>query len=223
MPDGPDSAGGAGHPPDPVRPAATATGWYQRPVVQFAVFPLAALALAALGVGVSLFQRGDGEHPARPEPPTAAAASPPPSGPSRTAGGSPAPATPGPAVHAFDRYLTGIADITVGDDNLLELDTMAVVPSGTPGADLRLDSGRLFHGAREKLDDQGIGIIDNADIPNCSTRTQLVEGKVDLDALPGDQSICVKTSQGRWVLLRIAARRPKSAYTFHVGFTGEPR
>ncbi|MER5352380.1 hypothetical protein ABT093_18870 [Kitasatospora sp. NPDC002551] len=41
--------------------------------------------------------------------------------------------------------------------------------------------------------------------------------------LRADQSICVKTSQGRWVLLRIAARRPRSAYTFHGGFTGEPR
>ncbi|MER7705686.1 hypothetical protein ABTX81_22690 [Kitasatospora sp. NPDC097605] len=165
MPVGPEggAASGAGGPaPDPGHPVTTATGWYQRPVVQYAVFPLTALALAALGIGISLLQHGDAGRAAPPASPTAAPPVTSRSSPatSRTAAGSP---TLDPTVHDFDRYLSGITDITVGDDNFLDLDTMAVVPGGTRGADVRLDSGRLFHGVRERTDDQGMGIINNAD------------------------------------------------------------
>ncbi|MGA5527483.1 MULTISPECIES: hypothetical protein [Streptomyces] len=50
-----------------------------------------------------------------------------------------------------------------------------------------------------------MGVIDEANIPNCSTFSERTTETVNLRYVESGQSLCIRTSEGRWVLARITA------------------
>ncbi|MGI5380535.1 hypothetical protein ACQEV2_41245 [Streptomyces sp. CA-251387] len=48
-----------------------------------------------------------------------------------------------------------------------------------------------------------MGVIDNVNIPACSTLSERADETVDLRQVEKTQSLCIQTGEGRWVLARV--------------------
>ncbi|MFI0243187.1 hypothetical protein [Streptomyces sp. NPDC016845] len=126
--------------------------------------------------------------------------------------------------------MTDIENIKVGDRNALDLDRRSLSDEDSPasGSDFLLNFGRIYHGEDNGVSDKSMGVIDDSMVPRCATRSQKNADILFLDEMGENQSICVETSEGRWVLMQIVAADASrsdlgvGAVTFRVGYLKNP-
>ncbi|WFB09363.1 hypothetical protein LRS74_21690 [Streptomyces sp. LX-29] len=122
---------------------------------------------------------------------------------------------------ALDEHMTGVYDIDVPNAHYLDVDGEAISNVPGPAHDLYYSTGWLAPSSGVKL-----GVIDDANVPKCSTRARLQQGSLYMNMMKPDQSLCVHTSEGRWTLLQGQFLPEGSAYAgtvrFHVGYLKNP-
>ncbi len=153
--------------------------------------------------------------------------------PSSTPGSTPNSTPSGSGIHALDNAMTGVYDIEVPHRHYLDIDAQAISDTPNRAHDLDFFSGwirRTVPGG-----DQGtsplveIGVIDDANVPKCATRSRRIADTMFLGTMKETQSLCVLTSERRWALLQVAdATVPEGgavaggSVVFHIGFLKNP-
>ncbi|MEU3762840.1 hypothetical protein ACWDN6_30005 [Streptomyces albogriseolus] len=106
----------------------------------------------------------------------------------------------------LDKYLIDPDEITVGDNNYLDIDGHRLNGTGRVN-EFELDFGRLFfdpHFQEGVSPNVKIGVIDSVDLPHCASKARFEDHVLHLseveDAL---ESICVQTSAGKWAMLNV--------------------
>lgn len=106
----------------------------------------------------------------------------------------------------FDKFLSNVDEITVGEGNRFDLDSGRLNEPGN-SADVRLSFSQLNFGAQYRMSSKvRAGWIDNLDLPDCAGRARLKPATVPLSPTHGDwetESVCVHTTSGQWMLLRV--------------------
>ncbi|MER7690612.1 hypothetical protein [Streptomyces sp. NPDC097610] len=113
-------------------------------------------------------------------------------------------------------------DIEVGDQNFLDLDGLRLASEGGPTSDVYVDGERIFYGPNQHTADTKASVITNSLVPACISRGR-PEDTVFLYELHPDESVCVKTSMGRWTLLvPVKYDADTAVETFRTGYLKNP-
>ncbi|QJT00942.1 hypothetical protein G9272_12005 [Streptomyces asoensis] len=109
----------------------------------------------------------------------------------------------------FDKFVTGVDEITIGDGNKFDLDSGRLNQADTDN-DVWLSFASLQYGRQYRMDDTvRVGWINNDDLPDCAGRADFGEKlgqRISLHDEDHDwktHSVCVRTTSGRWMLLRV--------------------
>ncbi|MFI9255915.1 hypothetical protein [Streptomyces sp. NPDC053069] len=124
--------------------------------------------------------------------------------------------------HALDKYMDAPQDIEVGEGNYLDVDSMRLGREGGQNYDVHLDGERLFYGHTYGTADTTVSVITNDLVPACASRGR-PEDVVFLYEMHANESVCVKSSAGRWTLLvPVKYDSDTAVETFRVGYLKNP-
>lgn len=129
----------------------------------------------------------------------------------------------------FDKFLSSVDEIAVGDGNGVDLDSGRLNQTDS-AADVRLSFARLEYGAQHGMSSRvRVGWIANDELPDCAGRANL-DGDLDqaFGLIPrwGEKeapqwdthSVCIYTTSGQWMLLRVLeGRGGTSDFRFRYG------
>ncbi|WHM41543.1 hypothetical protein [Streptomyces sp. BPTC-684] len=123
-----------------------------------------------------------------------------------------------PDIRANDQFMTGVYSVSLPTQGTLDIDGRVVTAYANRSTDIVHIAGFVSkYPVNSKLDEGSkIGIIDDSDIPHCSTRAEFTTGVI-IRSLNGE-SICVQTNEGRWALVQVAFPRSSDLLKLRVGF-----
>ncbi|GAA0916899.1 MULTISPECIES: hypothetical protein [Streptomyces violaceusniger group] len=117
--------------------------------------------------------------------------------------------------------MTGVYNVSLPQQAVLDIDGREVTTYKNKNTDL-LHVGGLVSIPKPNGESEGVklGVIDDLDIPYCSTRAELIPA-IPARTLKNDESLCVQTNEGRWALVQVAFPRSTQLLKLRVGFLKE--
>ncbi|MCC9711748.1 hypothetical protein E4N62_44990 [Streptomyces sp. MNU76] len=86
-------------------------------------------------------------------------------------------------------------DLKIPHDHYVDVDGKAITNQSGNADDVYFFSGYFSFSAPVQM-----GVIENANIPACSTLSERADETVDLRNVKTTQSLCIQTDEGQWVL-----------------------
>ncbi|MFD7667251.1 hypothetical protein [Streptomyces sp. NPDC059788] len=116
--------------------------------------------------------------------------------------------------------MTDIYNVSLPHQGALDVDGRAVTAYANKDTDITHLAGLVSKHPLKSGSDTGskIGVINDADIPYCSTRAEFFAGLLRAASLKHDESLCVRTNEGRWALVQIAFPRSNYLLKLRIGF-----